>query len=536
MADHGLQMVSFKTSIPLAADYLAAKGGLRTFFEGHYTDQGRLKAAAERIDRDFDRSRAARLLRAQETFAGVKKAEENLERFEAERGFIVATGQQPVIFGGPLYILYKALTLIKIARYARKVLKAPVLPVFWNASEDHDLKEVASIKLPNLTGELETITFPSPDDNATPVCLVEIGAETERLLDTLGRILPNSEYRPWLLDLLAGGYAPGKTLGQAFSQYLTGLLGDLGLFVVDACNPAIRTECRDLFEAEIFDAVSSIRALKSASDRLAGAGYELQITPLASDTSLFVISEGVREKLQLSDTEGVFRLKRSGRKLSSARINELLENRPASLSPGVLMRPLVEAGLLGTLCYVAGPGEIAYYAQMGELYRLRNLEMPIIYPRLGGIILETRIAGILDKYGLEAEELRGGADRPADRLLAKHGPQAQLLEELEKVRSQLKNSFTLIGELTDRLDPTLSGPLSKTESSMAGNLDRLAGKISAAARRKDETLLLQLNKAAAHLWPGGLPQERQLASAYYLARYGKDFLKFLLDRIEPELH
>ena len=283
-------------------------------------------------------------------------------------------------------------------------------------------------------------------------------------------------------------------------------------------------------------AVSCSRALKRASDRLIGAGYELQITPLAADTSLFVISEGVREKLQLSDTEGVFRLKRSGRKLSSARINELLENRPASLSPGVLMRPLVEAGLLGTLCYVAGPGEIAYYAQMGELYRLRNLEMPIIYPRLGGIILETRIAGILDKYGLEAEELRGGADRPADRLLAKHGPQAQLLEELEKVRSQLKNSFTLIGELTDRLDPTLSGPLSKTESSMAGNLDRLAGKISAAARRKDETLLLQLNKAAAHLWPGGLPQERQLASAYYLARYGKDFLKFLLDRIEPELH
>ena len=100
MDDHGLQMVSsLATTNTLATDYLAGKEALSIFFGGHYTDHGRLKALAEKIDRSFDRSRAARLLRAQKTFAGVKQAEQRLERFMAEGGFIVTTGHQPILFG-----------------------------------------------------------------------------------------------------------------------------------------------------------------------------------------------------------------------------------------------------------------------------------------------------------------------------------------------------------------------------------------------------------------------------------------------------
>ena len=531
-----MQMVSsLVTTNTLATDYLAGKKALSKFFGGHYTDQGRLKALAEKIDRNFDRSRAARLLRAQKTFTGVKQAEERLERFVAEGGFIVATGQQPILFGGPLFVLYKALTLIKIAENAQEILKVPVLPVFWNASEDHDLPEVASIKLPNMQGELETITLASPDKNTGPVCLIELGPETEGLFESLRSILPETEYRAWLLDLLAKGYVQGQNPGHAFSQYLTGLLADFGLFVVDACSPALRRHCRGLFESEIFDAASSIQAVKASSQRLVSEGYELQITPLAMDTHLFMIREGIREKLQLSKTKGAFRLKRSGQEFFSAQITELLDSHPASFSPGVLMRPLVEADFLGTLCYVAGPGEIAYYAQMGGLYRLRNIDMPIIYPRLGGIILERKIARILEKYSLEAEEFKGDVDKLAERMVAGRGPQAQLLEELEKIRSLLKSSFVHLENLITQFDPTLSRSVNKTESSMSGNLDRLASKISAAAKRQNETLVLQLNKAAAQLCPEGIPQERRMASVYYLARYGKDFIKFLLDQFQPEL-
>jgi len=537
MADLGLRMIPFPAATNrLAADYLAAEKALRPFFGGHYTDKGRLKDLAGKIDSSFDRSRAARLLRAQETFPAVKNAGQRLERFEADGGFVIATGQQSILFGGPLFVLYKALTVIKIAEYAQEMLEVPVLPVFWNASEDHDLAEVASIKLLNLHNELETVTFASDSAAAGPVCLVELGSRTGELLDTLRRILPESEYRAWLLDLLAQGYlGTGRTLGQAFSRYLTSLLGDFGLFVIDACHPALRRECRDLFEAELFDARAGIQAVKTAGDRLLSAGYELQITPQTADTNIFLIHDGVREKLRLSNTAEDFRLKRSGQKVSSTRISQLLENHPASFSPGVLMRPLVEANLLGTLCYIAGPGEIAYYAQMGELYKLRGIRMPIIYPRFGGFLLEGKIARILDKYGLEAGDLRQGGDAAAESLAAGQGPQRKLLEQTGKIRSLLQSHFSQIENLVKQLDPTLSGPVIKTKASMAGNLDRLEGKISAAAKRQNETLHLQLNKAAAHLWPARLPQERQLASAYYLARYGRDFIEFLMDQIEPEL-
>ncbi|MFC1537660.1 bacillithiol biosynthesis cysteine-adding enzyme BshC [Gemmatimonadota bacterium] len=536
MAEHGLQMVSsLVTTNRVAADYLAAKEEIRSFYGGHYTDRGRLKELAAKIDRTFDRSRAAKLLRQQQTFKKVKHAETRLERFIDKRGFIVTTGQQPVFFGGPIYILYKALTVIKLAEQAQEILEVPVLPVFWNAGEDHDLAEVASIKLPNLQGELKTLSFPVPDKSYSPSCLVTIGDEIDGLIGSLKELSPESEYRAGLLEMLVQGYRKEANLGAAFSSFLSDLLAEHGLFIVDSCSPAIREECRELLEAEIFDAASSIRAVKTASDRLAGAGYQLQITLSDVDTGLFMITDGEREKLQLGGSSEVFRMKRSGKEVTSAQLKELLDNQPATFSPGVLVRPLLEAGLLGTLCYVAGPGEIAYYAQMGDLYRLRNIEMPVIYPRLGGIIIESKIARILDKYGIGADKLRDGADSAVASLIAGHGPQVALLEELDSIRSQLEKDFARVSGLISGFDPTLAGPLHKTETSISGNLDRLTQKISAAANRQNQTMLGQLTRAAVQLWPEGLPQERQLASIYYLVRYGKDLIEFLLERVVPEL-
>ncbi len=520
----------------LVEDYLAGKREACDFYGGHYAAKGRLAEVAGKVGGRLDRRQVSDILSAQRTFERVKEGKKRLERFVTNGGYIIATGQQPVLFGGPLFIIYKCISTIKLAAHAEKLLGVPVLPVFWNASEDHDLAEAASVSLPDLQNNLARLTFSAKGENNRSLCQIEIDESIDSLFERLGQITPETDFSGWVYDLLGSAYSRGSNLGHAFSDFLAGLFADYGLFVVDACHPSIRQKSRELFETEISAARESAEAVGKMNHRLFSLGYPLQIKPQQEDTNLFLIQHGIREKLQLGPSEEEFRLKRSGNLIKASELRKLLDNFPVSFSPGVLMRPLVEAHLFGPLCYVAGPGEMGYYAQMSELYKIRNLQMPVIYPRFSGILVETKITRVLDKYGLEAPDLRAGVDELAGRLLGEKGEQALLLEETGKIRSFLEKSFARIIEQALRLDPTLEGPVKNTRALIESNLERMEKKSAAAARKRNETIVAQLGKAALHLWPNGKPQERETAGIYYLFRYGPELLSFLIKEAPVELN
>jgi len=520
----------------LVEDYLAGRTEACVFYGGHYAAKGRLAQVAGKVEKRLDRRQAKDILSAQRTFGQVKHGKERLERFVNELGYIIATGQQPVLFGGPLFVIYKCISAIKLAACAEKLLGVPVLPVFWNASEDHDLAEAASISLPDRRNKLARLSFSEKLENNRPLCQIEIDERIDSLFEQLREITPETDFSGWLYDLLGSSYSMGLDLGHAFSRFLAGLFADYGLFVVDACHPLIREKSRELFETEIFSSIESAEAVREISDKLSLLGYPLQIKPRQEDTNLFLIRGGIREKIQPGPSGEEFRLKRSGQLIKASELRRLLDSFPVSFSPGVLMRPLVEAHLFGTLSYVAGPGEMSYYAQMPGLYKLRNLQMPLIYPRLSGILVENKIARVLDKYGLKAADLRAGAEELAGRLLGEQGEQALLLEQIGNLRSFLESSFSRIMQHALRLDSTLQAPVKNTRTSIESALDRLEQKSAAAARRRNGTVVSQLGKAALHLWPGGKPQERETAGIYYLFRYGPELLSFLIKEATVELN
>jgi uncharacterized protein YllA (UPF0747 family) len=198
------------------------------------------------------------------------------------------------------------------------------------------------------------------------------------------------------------------------------------------------------------------------------------------------------------------------------------------------MRPLVEAELFGTLCYLAGPGELAYYAQMGPLYELRGLSMPVIRPRLSGILLERKIEKVLEKFGISALDLSGGADRAAESRLEQDSQWMEVTQEVEDLRSCVEMSMQKIGDQLAATDPTMGGPLSSTRGAILGSLDKLQGKLNQAAKRRNETMIGQLRKAELHLWPGGKRQERTISWLYYLVRYGNGIIDWLLERAESD--
>ncbi len=145
MTHTNLQFAAHRPSANrLVEDYLAGKREACVFYGGHYAAKGRLAEVAGKVEGSLDRRQVSDILLAQRTFGRVKGCKERLERFVTDGGYIIATGQQPVLFGGPLFIIYKCISTIKLASHAEKLLGVPVLPVFWNASEDHDLTEAAS--------------------------------------------------------------------------------------------------------------------------------------------------------------------------------------------------------------------------------------------------------------------------------------------------------------------------------------------------------------------------------------------------------
>ncbi|HLA41454.1 MAG TPA: bacillithiol biosynthesis cysteine-adding enzyme BshC, partial [Candidatus Glassbacteria bacterium] len=519
----------------LVTDYLAGKEAAADFYGGWIDEPGRIEKIAGRMDHRFDRKRAADILRGQRTFALVEAGEKRLKDFINRRGFIVVTGQQPVLFGGPLYVLYKTASALALANRIENLLGVPVLTVFWNASEDHDFQESSSIRLPDLQNRLVQLTISPGAEANQPLCHLQVGAEAGLLFDRLKEISPDTEFAPGVLSLLAASYTGGVDLGLAFSRLIAGFFSGRGLFVVDACSPELRKYSRELFEAEIFDSAASSQAVASANQRLEELGYPLQVAPQPDDTSLFLITDSGREKLQRTARADVFRLKNSGTEIPAVELRRLLDSYPTSFSPGVQMRPLMEASLFGTLCYVAGPGEISYYAQLGPLYDLRGLEMPLIYPRLGGILVESKIGRVLEKFAIQPAELEAGAERVARGLAGREGLVSGLMAEIGALRDELEKRIVRLGETAEKIDPTLAGPLNATRQAIGSGLDKFSAKLEAAAARRDETLLAQLGKAATHLWPEGKPQERTIAAVYYFLRYGLDLIDFTLDQVRVKI-
>ncbi len=528
-----LQGIEFKSltlgSNKLAADYLAGREPATGFLGGRWDDQSRIRELAAAVDQRLDRSRVAKVLASQRSFPLLENGRDLLAKFMEQKGFCVVTGQQPVLFGGPLYVLYKCVSVITAAREYETLLKRPVLPVFWTASEDHDLAEASSVAMPGLNNEPETLGLPVEKGNYRPLCQIALGKKLGEVRAQLETITPDTEFRQELFSILDEAYTERNDFGHAFSGLVAKLFASRGLFVVDACSPELRRGASRLLEGEIFDSAASARLFEETSGRIEQAGYPVQVRPQGEDTGLFVLREdGHRVKLQRDGDQ--FRLKGIGGKLTEEELKQKLQKSPEVFSPGVRARPLVEAEVFGTLCYLAGPGEIAYYAQLGPLYALRGLRMPVIRPRLSGVLLEARIGKVLGKYGLSVESLEQGAERTADELLQRDKQWLKLTAELDSIGSELEHGFQRLEKQISGIDSTMKGPLDKTRGAISGNLEKLRGKLSQAARRRNETMLGQLGKAGNHLWPRGGRQERETSWLYYMVRYGESLVDWLLEQ------
>lgn len=504
----------------LVRDYLAGVPAALAFYFGSPWDRATFLSKARALDENGGperRSRAASVIRPLGQ-AGRRKLDQVVEN----GGYVVTTGQQPGLFGGPLYGLYKALSAERLAEKLEETLGKPVMPVFWVASDDHDWHEAARAWFVDAGHQLARLALGDdlPGAGRLSLARVPLGAGVASLADRLSQLFPPSEFRSGAVELARRSYRPEGTMAEGYSVLLGRLLEGSPLGFVDAADPVVREAICPLALAETEDSERSEQVLAETAHDLVSNGYGLQVRLSAGALNVFLDTPEGRDRLQRAASG--FRLRGSGAELDARELGDRIAAPPFPASPNVLLRPVAESFLLPTLAYVGGPAELAYLGQIGGLFRLHGLSPPVAAPRASLVVVERKVERVLSKFGLSLAETRDGA-LLANRLARAEMPDA-VSEPLGAWRRAAEGQAAQLADAIGDVDPTLQRAVQAARNTGLAALGALETKIARALKRKSATTLGQIEKARTNLWPDGKAQERVLGPLQYVARYGPEFV------------
>ncbi|WP_419948656.1 bacillithiol biosynthesis cysteine-adding enzyme BshC [Candidatus Palauibacter sp.] len=432
-------------------------------------------------------------------------------------GCFVSTGHQPILLLGPLYVLYKTLTAISLARYVERAIGQPVLPLFWIAADDHDWEEVGRSTLLDRTDEPQSLVLPVPEGGGRrsvgPQPLADTLLET---LDELDQILPSSEFTSHYLTLLRGAYREGQSVSQAFASLLHAVLGDRDYVWIDAGQATVKRAATPLYARLLGRWKDAAEAEAVGARELAAAGFDPSIAPMPGALPLFFDSGQGRQRVgRENDEEGSVQAWRAR-----------LESAPEGFSPNVASRPVLESYLLPVAATVLGPGEIAYWSQLRPLFELLGVPVPPAHPRAAWTLVEPRIQRLLDRVSLSPEDLATGAEAVATRLTREARP-ASVDAALTRFREAAEHGLAEVEQAVAEELPGLRAAVGKARKRVLDTAGDLSRHVDRETRQRLDTRLGQIRRAAANLYPGRRPQERVLNPFPYLCRYGPEFVDHL---------
>ena len=316
----------------------------------------------------------------------------------------VVTGQQVGLFLGPLFTIYKAASAVCVARALAAESGQPVAPVFWLQTEDHDLPEVAVCHVPRAGAPPLALRLPEPPSEqrvsvAHRRLPAEVGACLEQLGDAIGARPRAADH----LARLARHYRPDASWSLAFAGVLAELFCEEGLVLVDPRDPALATAAAPVHERALDAAGPLAAALAARSEALAAAGFTAPVYVRAGAPLSFFHPRGATgPRYRLAPAAGAYAEVHGDGVHTLGALRAALADDPLCFSTSALLRPILQDFLLPTAAYVAGPGEVAYFAQLAPLYEAYGLPVPVVVPRARFRLLDDGARHTLDQLGLQA--------------------------------------------------------------------------------------------------------------------------------------
>ena len=517
---------------PLVADYAFEYAKVADFYAGDPRDA---QAWREAIARTRAHPRAhdaiADIIEKQQEHRGAPpEALSAAARLRDPQTVAIVTGQQAGLFGGPLFTLLKALTAVELAARVEAEHGVPAVAVFWIDAEDHDWDEVKSCGVLDESLARRTVEIGNPPGaQVEPVARVRLDGTIEAALTELSAALPETEFTASTLETLRRVYAVGSGMADAFGRWMESVLGSRGLVVYNSADPAAKPLAAGVFTREIERAGETARLAADAGARMEARGYTAQVTPHAGTVALFHLNSG-RQPIRIQDDSLLVGEASQSKRAMLDRVRQA----PQEFSPNVLLRPIVQDTIFPTICYVAGPNELAYLGQLREVYAAFGVPMPLMYQRATATLLDSNAARFLLRHDVQLEQLQAQDESLLNRLLEAQLPPG-VDAAMQEVGSLLQERMDELAARAAQLDSTLEAAAHSALGRMQDDLKKLHGKIIQAAKRKDETLRRQFHNAQAQAFPDGHPQERSVGFVHFLNKYGPGLVDLLLEELRPDM-
>ncbi len=488
----------------LFLDYISKNENLEKFYNQYPDIQGFSNVIESRKFTDDKRKILVSVLKKQYQVLDNKP---NLDILLEPNTFTVTTGHQLNIFTGPLYVIYKIVTIINLAKKLKAEFPAyNFVPVYWMASEDHDFAEIASFNLFGKNHKWET-EQKGAVGRMNP-------AELQTIFDELSE-------KPTLFE---EAYLKNTTLADAARYYMHQLFGNEGLVCIDADNTALKGIFSEIIKDDLLKN-SANEIVTKTSNELNEMGYHTQITP--REINFFYLKDGLRERIVKENS--VYKVLNSDLSFSESEILQILDSQPENFSPNVVLRPLYQETILPNLAYIGGPSEVPYWLQLKGIFDHYGEQFPLLMPRNFALVINQASQKRIDKLGITAEELfadevslrRSFVERNSDNSLSLAFEIDDVSEVFERI---LKKSLAI--------DQTMKGAVEAEKAKIISSLENLEKRIKKAEERNQETSVTQLLALKQKLFPdGGLQERKENFLNFYLN--DKEFIHKLLEAFDP---
>jgi bacillithiol biosynthesis cysteine-adding enzyme BshC len=449
--------------------------------------------------------------------------EGNLERLAAG-AVAVVTGQQVGLFTGPSYSFYKAIGAIALARNLADAGVGAV-PVFWLASEDHDLEEVCHCHLLDARGNNHALEMHHGEEvRNRSVGAVQLG-EAIREVAARASALLDGPFAAEVAQALEQCYVPGETYGSAFAKLMTKLLPGQGLIFLEPLDPRLQALAAPVYRRALEESGELTRELQDRGNALESAGYHAQVKVTGRSTLLFINVDGQRLALRRRGNEFTAGTATFG--LSELR--DVLEKQPERFTGNVLLRPVVQDTLLPTAAYLGGPAEIAYFAQAEVIYRRLLCRMPTVLPRPGFTLVEPRVQRLLRKYRLELRDFSAGRQKLRAKMENAFLPK-RLAARFDRGERTLRATLEKLHEPVGQVDQTLLGAMENAEKKMLYQFGKLRARAARAEAFRAGVIDRHERLLRDALFPHHGLQERSLCLLPFLARHGTALVEELVRR------
>lgn len=514
----------------LFQDYISSYKKLDLFYEVNPHSDEDIESAVQGFEFQNDRNKTVELLKKYNLeFGAGKRTIKSIEKLADKNAIAVVTGQQLTMFGGPLFTVYKILTAIHYARKWEEEYNIPTVPVFWMADEDHDYEEVAGLGFP-LKDDHKTFQLDRNSEVEQRVSEIKLNQNFAGFKKQVIENQYDTDFTDPLWRILDKCYSEGETVGKAFGKLILELFGEYGVILAGTAHPGIKKHLSSTLTHSVNNVEDLYKALKNQTEQLVSNGYHGQVH--LQHSNLFWIDDD-NNRIKLSYENDAWRVDGTEKYWTSDELKEEISEQPERFSPNVFLRPVLQNQLLPDFAYIAGPGEISYYAQMKEFYFGFDQKMPLIMPRFSATLVESGIDRIFEKLPFEFADYNDRIEDLESRFIEKtDSPDIESIFDEWKKRIE-EVSEDRVGEIKE-IDPTLEGSSEKAIATFFTELDKLKGKVYRSVKGQEKTQLKRIRKIKANLFPNGNLQEREAASIYFMNKYGLDIWDNLLDSLKNE--